>query len=182
MNMYKRIVYLLVSLLLLSQAQLSAHTVTEQKQCIKHFDSKVKSDSTGGCLLLQQDMRIKELLKLNRYINSKKKGFYGFRIQIYSKSSIDSSIDQAQSYKATFENNFPDLKVYLNYFDPDFKIRVGNFRDKIECESIIVKIKEFYPSCYTVRCFIPFRDFLTLSRNEFIDTQVVKTDTIQNIN
>lgn len=180
--MYKRIVYLLVSLFLLTQAQLSAHTVSEQKQCIKHSGLHVKSDSIDGCLLIQQDMRINELLRLNRHISSKKKGFYGFRIQIYSKSSIDSSIEEAQDFKANFETNFPDLKVYLNYFDPDFKIRVGNFRDKIECESTIIKIKEFYPSCYTVRCFIAFKDFLALSRNEFLETQIVDTDSLQSGN
>ena len=52
--------------------------------------------------------------------------------QILSRSSYDTNIDSLKNYTKRFEEEFPDIPAYLQYTDPDFKIRVGNFRTRIE--------------------------------------------------
>lgn len=177
--MYTRIFYLFLSLFLLNQANVSAQAIINNHELVILSDTIFKGDSLKSKFVIYQDKRIDTLLEQNRLANSKIKGFYGFRIQIYSKSSIDSSVKQAEDYKKAFEERFPELKVYLNYFDPDFKIRVGNFRDKIEAEAILRKIKQYYPDCYTVRTLISFKELLISTRADALRDTLNFRDSIR---
>lgn len=169
--MHSRIFYLLLSLFLLIQASLIAQSNVENNNLKSNSlsikkDLIVVQDTLLGSLFFTQDKRLNDLLKLDTLISFSKQGFNGYRIQIYSESSIDSSVDQAHDYLKAFEEQFPNLRVYLNYYDPDFKIRVGNFRNKVECEGIIRKVKKIYPNCYTVRTFIFFKDLIAPMKEE----------------
>lgn len=158
--MFNRIFYLLV--IFLSTFLVDA---TAQGSLISHNPDSVKNDSIGT-LVVKQDKRLTLLLDLHKTKSMEKQGFEGFRIQIYSESSIDSGIDKAEEFQREFKERFPDLRVYLKYFDPDFKIRVGNFRSKIECEKTLKRVKLYYPSCYTVRTFIAFKDLIEEKTDE----------------
>lgn len=171
--MHSRIFYLFLTLFLLIQACVVAQSNAESYNLNSDTlsikgDSLVAQDSLVGKLSIIQDNRVNKLLMLDLLKKSRKQGFNGYRIQIYSESSIDTTIEQAQAFQSTFTERFPDLRVYLNYYDPDFKIRVGNFRGKVECEGILRKIKREYPNCYTVRTFIYFKDLIPLISEESI--------------
>ena len=43
-----------------------------------------------------------------------------------------------------FEETFQDIPAYLKYFDPDFKIRVGNYRNRLECIPDLHRIRNSY--------------------------------------
>jgi hypothetical protein len=176
--MYTRIFYFILSLFLLSQANVSAQTIISTQEARVLIDTLIQRDSSKPEFIIHQDNRIDALLELKRIESLKKRGFDGFRIQIYSESSIDSSLAEAEAYKSAFENRYPELKVYLNYFDPDFKIRVGNFRNKIECEGILHKIKHYYPNCYTVRTLISFKELLLSTRADFLRDSLHLQDSI----
>ena len=54
----------------------------------------------------------------------------GYRVQIYS-GSIRSAAYGAQ---ARFQGKYPGMRTYIIYNEPDFKVRAGDFRTKLEAE------------------------------------------------
>jgi len=170
--MFNRIFYLLVIFLSTFLVDAAA-----QGSVMSHNPDSIKNDSIGK-LVVNQDNRLTNLLDLHKSISSEKQGYDGFRIQIYSESSIDSGIDKAEEFQRIVKERFSDLRVYLNYYDPDFKIRVGNFRSKIECEKTLKRVKRFYPSCYTVRTFIAFKDLIEEKTDDVIVDSVEINQTL----
>lgn len=78
--------------------------------------------------------------------------------------------------KTDFETEFPDIPVYLNYFDPDFKIRAGNFRSRLECIPVLKRIRSKYPACYPVKTDIPIQDLKKLSQPQTEETEELEEE------
>jgi hypothetical protein len=99
---------------------------------------------------------------LRAMITANKHGyaFSGYRVQILSAAASRHHIDSLQRYVSRFEEQFPGTRAYLRYFDPDFKIRVGNFRSRIEAMPLLKKIRRKYPASYIVRETIRLKDLL----------------------
>ncbi|MCH4895557.1 SPOR domain-containing protein [Marinilabiliaceae bacterium JC040] len=168
---------LVIVILLLSQFGFNSQSQTVRDSIVE-VKSKVLSDSSSlflkGNMSVKQDARIDELLALYKKNKSQNSGFTGYRIQIYSESSIDTSVEDAQRFKVNFMYRYPSLKVYLNYYDPEFKIRVGNYHDKVEAEYDLQRIKKYYPNSYTVKCFISFAEIKIKTLQE------IKQDSVAN--
>lgn len=112
----------------------------------------------GGEVKLNADQPVNNLLKLHTQLNKKQKTFSGYRIQIYSGNSYGSNIEQLKQMRNNFEKEFPDMPAYLKYLDPDFKIRAGNFRTRLECIPALHRIKKKYPSSYPVKTDITLEE------------------------
>ena len=97
-------------------------------------------------------------MKLNLSVNRKEQAFQGYRIQILSVSSYNTNIDTLKSYTQRFEEEFPDIRAYLQYTDPDFKIRVGNFRTRIETIPALKRIRKKYAGAYPVKTVIYLKE------------------------
>jgi hypothetical protein len=54
----------------------------------------------------------------------------GFRVQIFSTTSIDA----AKAKQAEAESYFPGVWFYMQYDPPTYKIRAGNFRQRFEAD------------------------------------------------
>lgn len=106
---------------------------------------------SGGRITLSCPPAIDNLLNIHVKQNKHHKTFSGYRIQIYSTSSYGSNMVQLKQMRDNFEKAFPDMPAYLKYFDPDFKIRVGNFHSKLECIPALYRIRKLYPSSYPVK-------------------------------
>jgi hypothetical protein len=66
----------------------------------------------------------------------------GYRIQIFFAESRS----VAQSQKAGFINSFNEHKAYIDYLAPNYRIRVGNFRTKLQAEKFKQKLISTYPT------------------------------------
>lgn len=128
------------------------------------FEELEQNRMHNGYVNIKSAQEITDLINLHAAINKEHNRITGFRIQIFSGSSYDHSIEKLQTIKENFEKDFPDIPAYLNYFDPDFKIRVGNFRNRLECIPLLKKIRRKYPSCYPVKTEIPLNDLNKLSQ------------------
>lgn len=74
----------------------------------------------------------------------------GYRIQIYlGQSSTDS-----KTAKSNFMHKFDDQTAYQEYDSPNFKVKVGDFRTRLEAEEYLEKLKARYPSAYVVSSLI----------------------------
>ena len=89
-----------------------------------------------------QDSRIDQL-------NTAYKDSYqlkGFRVQIYSGNKRQ----PANQARSKFLRNHPKTKAHLDYIQPHFKVRVGDFRTKLEALKYKNRITTEFPNCFIV--------------------------------
>ncbi len=72
----------------------------------------------------------------------------GYRVQIFSGNA--NAREKAQNIATTVENTY-NVKAYVEYEQPHFKVRVGDFIDKIEAIKLKHKLEKNYPNTYIVR-------------------------------
>lgn len=137
-----------------------------------------KPDASNGVVRLTCDPKINNLLQIHVGQNEKSRSFSGYRIQIYSASSYGCSIEKLKQMCEDFSRTFPDIPVYLKYFDPDFKIRVGNFHSRLECIPTFHRIRQMYPSCYPVKTEISLTELnkLPIEAEEMENEEEQTTD------
>ncbi len=70
----------------------------------------------------------------------------GYRIQIFSGSDRK----QAYNVQSKFQNRFPDTHTYLSYRDPNFKVKVGDFRSRIEAEKMVEEMKPAFGGLFII--------------------------------
>lgn len=107
------------------------------------------ADTTKGKIQLRGDARINELVKRHAAASEAAAGIDGWRIQIYNSSGRVAR-DEANDERTRFLNKYPELKAYLIYQPPYFKIRVGDYRSKQEAYKMYKQIVKQFPVSYLV--------------------------------
>ncbi len=105
----------------------------------------------GGEVYIHADPAVENLLKWHIHTHEIKKSFTGYRIQIYSVNSYGCDINTLKEIRNKFEEELYPIPAYLKYFDPDFKIRTGNYHSRLESIPDLYKIRKLYPSSYPVK-------------------------------
>jgi hypothetical protein len=111
-----------------------------------------QTDSTSS-IVIHKDPRVDLLIKKQTQINEAttreaRRNIPGFRIQVINTSDRNAAI----SAKTKIYQLYPELKAYLLYQAPYFRLRVGNFKDKDEAEDYKKSLtKEFPNSVFLVR-------------------------------
>jgi hypothetical protein len=106
-----------------------------------------------GSVVVHKDPRIELLVKKQIEINefttrNARRSAPGFRIQVVSTNDRN----KAFTAKSTIYQQFPELKAYLLYQSPFYKLKVGNFLKREDAEEYISAIKQYFPSgVYIVR-------------------------------
>ncbi|MHC1708526.1 MAG: SPOR domain-containing protein [Bacteroidales bacterium] len=116
----------------------------------------VNAQVPAGKLEIQQDARLPMLIQKHIHYNNRQKGTMdGFRIQIFFDSGSDSK-KRAMDARTEFLAKFPEITAYLTFQEPFYKVRVGDFRLRIEADGGLERIKGDYPSAFTVKDKIYF--------------------------
>lgn len=104
---------------------------------------------------VEHDTRIDSLLhNLNINHNSENTmEISGYRVQIYFGSERSTALE----VKTSFLRQYPDTYAYLLYQQPNFKVRVGDFRSQEEAANFIKSIKDNYLGAFVVRDIIRYR-------------------------
>lgn len=108
-----------------------------------------------GYYNVNQDERIEALMLRDFEILKKEKGFDGYRVQIFF-SSGNNSKKAINDTKAEFLKKHPNVPTYTVYHSPNFKLRVGNFRNRFEAFAFYEKVKNDFPSAFIVNDRIEF--------------------------
>ncbi len=106
--------------------------------------------SAQGSVTLYGDKGVETLVGRHVAFNEYVKGFPGYRIQIYFDSG-NYSKNRAFGEKAKFIARYPDVAAYVIFQEPYYKVRVGNFRNKLEAEAFKQRIKEQWPEAYIIK-------------------------------
>ncbi len=72
----------------------------------------------------------------------------GYRIQIFSGNTTER--EKAESIKQAVEEKY-NIRTYVEYSNPLFKVRVGDFIDKIEAVQLKHQLEKEYPNTYIVK-------------------------------
>ncbi|MBQ7489647.1 MAG: SPOR domain-containing protein [Bacteroidales bacterium] len=83
-------------------------------------------------------------------------GIEGFRIQIAAASGVNSKNTVQRAYEE-FRSRFPEIPAYVTYAEPYFRLRIGNFRTRLEATATLEKIKGNYPGAYIIKDEIKFK-------------------------
>jgi hypothetical protein len=113
-------------------------------------------------LPIRQDPRITDLLVRHSQINQRKRGTEGFRLEIFFSSGTKAR-EQAENVKNDFNLTFPEIPAYLLFQTPNFKVRIGDFRNKSEALKSKSTISSKYPNAFIVKDLIRFPELYTQS-------------------
>ncbi|MES2726238.1 MAG: SPOR domain-containing protein [Bacteroidota bacterium] len=108
-------------------------SIAQKKQ---HGSIQIKGETTF----------LDSLIEKNKTVNNANKVIKGYRIQLFSGTERNN----ANAVKTKFLKLFPDQTAYLIYNQPYFKIRVGDFRTKIDAEIFYNKIKAEFGECIII--------------------------------
>lgn len=104
-------------------------------------------------LVVQKDPRldllVKKSIEINEYNTREARRFVpGFRILIINTNDRN----KANEAKARLYRNFPDVKSYLVYQSPFYKLKAGNYLSQKEAEEALNRLQVVFPAnLYIVR-------------------------------
>lgn len=133
---------------------------------VSHFsasDTLIRIDTKEGEINIYTSPEMDSLF--DKYIllsEEKRIPIKGYRVQIASASGNNAK-SSVNSVKSSFLTNFPDSPAYLIWESPNYKIRVGDFRTKLDAEKFQRQIDDLFPYAFIVRDNINFPE---LERNE----------------
>lgn len=107
---------------------------------------KVKPVQDSVSVVVHKDPRIDQLVKKQIQINEEttreaRKNTKGFRLLVINTNKRD----EALAAKTKVYTYYPELKAYLIYQSPYFKVKVGNFKERKDAEEYQKKLQQYFP-------------------------------------
>ncbi len=100
----------------------------------------------SGHVVIHESSRIQALMK---DYASTKQPLKGFRVQIFLGDRT-----KAEEVRRQFMTRHTDTPAYLSYLAPNFRIRVGDLRTKLDGEKLKQALLNEFPGLYVVPCEI----------------------------
>ena len=144
-----------------------------------------------GYVIIEQDYRVEQLIQRQREIHVADSTIDGYRIQIFMESGND-AVEHANMVIEEFKLKYTDLQIYLVFGQPYYRLRVGDFRTRLEAEKIFQTLSKDYKKAFITsdRIQLPYNVFCDttiddLETDEELDTikndTIVRMDSIMNI-
>jgi len=111
------------------------------------FAQEVRKDS--GSVTIYQDKLVDELVQKQVKLNETGNSQDGYRIQIFSDSGNNSKT-KAQTAMDEFLAQHPDMKAYLVFKSPNYKVKVGDFRSKLDAIRSLNQISAEFPNAFII--------------------------------
>jgi hypothetical protein len=117
------------------------------------------AQTDSGNVVVNKDPRVDALVQKQKEINElttreSRRNVPGFRIQVIN------SPDRNKVYAAKVKiyEEFPDMKPYLLYQAPNYKLKVGNFKTQEEADQAVQQLSRLFPSgLYVIRDVIEIK-------------------------
>jgi len=93
------------------------------------------------------DPEINRLVEKHIYLNQHQSTLDGWRVQIFFDSGANSK-KRATDILNRFNNQYTDSKAYLSFKEPYYRVRVGDFRTRLEAEGFMKTIQAEYPNAF----------------------------------
>lgn len=119
-----------------------------------------------GKLILEQDQRIEQLIQRQIEIHAADSTIDGFRIQIFMESGND-AVELANTAMEEFKEKYPDTPIYLVFGQPYYRLRVGDFRTRLEAEKAFQTLSQDYKKAFITS------DRIQLPNNIFCTSDII---------
>ncbi|RYE10767.1 MAG: SPOR domain-containing protein [Sphingobacteriaceae bacterium] len=108
------------------------------------------SAQTRGQVEVVKDSRIDSIIA-HRLIAakspaSKSGNSSGYRVQFF----ISSNRNEIYAKQAAFNELYPDLRTYIIYQEPNYKLKAGDFRTRLEAQKLMRDIRPQFPTLFLV--------------------------------
>jgi len=113
------------------------------------------SAQTRGKVTVVKDARIDSLMALRIALSKMPNtgaGVYspasanGYRVQIFSGSNRE----DAYNAQSKFNGLYPEMKTYIIYNEPNFKVRAGDFRTRLEASKLMEQLRSQFTSIFII--------------------------------
>jgi hypothetical protein len=124
--------FLLIAAILISFTSFGQDTTltkADSNSIVVHKDSRID-------LLIQKQAEINEVTSREARRVGK-----GYRLLVINTNKRD----EAVAAKTKMYTYFPELKSYLIYQTPFYKLKVGNFKERKEAEEYLQRLKKYFP-------------------------------------
>jgi len=117
------------------------------------LSAKAFAQTDSNSVVVGKDPRIELLIRKQVEINEEttrdsRRNIPGYRIQVINSS--DRNVVFAAKTKVY--QQFPELKPYLMYQAPNYKLKVGNFKTQEEAEEYSKQLSKLFPAgVYVIR-------------------------------
>ena len=92
-----------------------------------------------GNVQIESSQEIKFLMAKKSAYNRSLKKVKGYKIQLFNGSE-----QGAYRIRDEFSSLFPKMDIQIEFFSPEWKVRVGNFKSRIEADRALLEIKEAF--------------------------------------
>jgi len=113
------------------------------------FSYAQKANPEKGKIEIIQDQKVDILVSKHIQINLKQEGLDGFRIQVFSDSGNSAKAD-AMVIQEDFRAKHPEVETYLTFKSPNYRVRVGDFRSRLDAQHFLNEISTDYPNAFTI--------------------------------
>lgn len=123
--------------------------ITTLLLCIILFSSELSAQESGYINIIATPS-IDALVNKHIRINANRSRMNGFRVQLAQNSSRSFVLEK----KNDFLQKFPNIRTYMVYEQPYFKLRVGNYESKLEAFKMYRDILRNFGNAFIVEDFI----------------------------
>lgn len=104
---------------------------------------------------VQENACADSLVAKHKKLAAMKRTMPGYRVQLY----FGSERLKASDLKTAFQLEFPMVPAYVVYQQPNFKLRVGDFKNRLEAVALLKKLEGRYGSAFIVPDEVRLPDF-----------------------
>ena len=120
---------------------------------VQFANAQVQSDSLTPIqagVLTHQDERLVQIFESYQSYHEKHPEIPGYRIEIFSSSGANSKL-KARSNRLKFTQEFDSIPAYVVWEYPNFEVRVGDYRTKLDAERALQAIIPSFPFAFITK-------------------------------
>ncbi|HET8837455.1 MAG TPA: SPOR domain-containing protein [Flavobacteriaceae bacterium] len=99
--------------------------------------------SQEGNITIQQDPKIAQLMELQAEMAQDNDFGERYKIQIFYGNN-----GQATAVLKEFHEKYPEFPTTIEYQTPNYKVWIGDFRNRLEADRAFLRIKDEYQSAF----------------------------------
>jgi hypothetical protein len=69
---------------------------------------------------------------------------FGYRVQVF----FGTDRREAYNEQARFNSLYPDISTYISYTQPNYRVKVGDFRTKPEAQKLMTELRSNFPTLF----------------------------------
>ena len=97
-----------------------------------------------GHVEIKGDVEVTQLVQKHIELNERVRTIPGYRIQVASLSGSTSK-NRAFDMKERIRETYPGVEAYVVFDEPNFKVKVGDFRTRLEAYVFLQRIRADFP-------------------------------------